>query len=80
MSLVIFYTRIYIINRVTVDHGGDMYKCASVSLQYSGQPTRDNQTFIHTCEIIMNNHTCEIIDFISGGNMNERFFIYNKLR
>ena len=22
---------------------------------------------IDTCEIIMNNHTCEIIDFISGG-------------
>ena len=24
---------------------------------------------INTCEIIMNNYTCEIIDFISGGNI-----------
>ena len=26
---------------------------------------------IDTCEITMNNHTCEIIDFISSGNINE---------
>ena len=26
---------------------------------------------IVTCEIIMNNHKCEIIDFISGGNINK---------
>ena len=26
---------------------------------------------IDTCEITMNNHTCVIIDFISGGKFNE---------
>ena len=26
---------------------------------------------IDTCEIIMKNHTGEIIDFISGGNLNK---------
>ena len=26
---------------------------------------------IDICEIIMNNHTCEIIDFISGGKINK---------
>ena len=26
---------------------------------------------IDTCEIIMSNHTCEIIDFISGGRINK---------
>ena len=34
---------------------------------------------IDTCEIIMNNHTCEIIDFIIGGNINKTLhFIDNK--
>ena len=32
---------------------------------------------IDTREIIMNNHTCEIIDFISGGKINKPlYFIY----
>ena len=29
---------------------------------------------IDTCEIIMNNHTCEIIDFICGGNVNKTLY------
>ena len=29
---------------------------------------------IDICEIIMNNHTCDIIDFISGGNINEPLY------
>ena len=33
---------------------------------------------IDTCEIIMNNHTCEIIDFISGEKINKpRYFNNN---
>ena len=28
-------------------------------------------TIVDTCEIIINNHTCEIIVFISGGNINK---------
>ena len=34
---------------------------------------------IDTCEIIINNHTCEIIDFTSGGKISKTlYFIYNK--
>ena len=29
---------------------------------------------IDACEIIMNNHTCEIIDFISGRNINKTLY------
>ena len=29
---------------------------------------------IDTCEIIMNNHTCEIIDFISRGKINKPLY------
>ena len=31
---------------------------------------------IDTCEIIMNYHTCEIIDFISGGSKQENTLFY----
>ena len=35
---------------------------------------------IDICEIIMNNHTCEIIDFISGGKIHKPLSIlYNNL-
>ena len=29
---------------------------------------------IETCEIIMNDHTCEIIDFISGRKINKPLY------
>ena len=32
---------------------------------------------IDTCEIIMNNHTCEVIDFISGGKSIKHSISYN---
>ena len=31
-----------------------------------------------TCDIIMNNHTCEIIDFISGRKSIKHSILYNK--
>ena len=42
-------------------------------------PTKIEQyTLMHfiidTCEIIMNNHTCKIIDFICGGKINEPLY------
>ena len=33
---------------------------------------------IDTCDIIMNNHTCEIIDSISGRKSIKHFILYNK--
>ena len=34
---------------------------------------------MEACEIIVNNHTCEIIDFIGGGNVNKRSIFYNNM-
>ena len=33
---------------------------------------------IDTCDIIMNNHTCEIINFISGKKSTKHTILYNK--
>ena len=30
---------------------------------------------IDTCEIIMDKHTCNIINFISDGNINKTYFV-----
>ena len=34
---------------------------------------------METCEIIVNNHTCEIVDFIGDGNVNKRSIFYNNI-
>ena len=31
---------------------------------------------LNTCEIIKNNYTCEIIDFINDGNINKTCTLY----
>ena len=54
-------------------------KISPIDPQKLGQYTLMRLMIIDICAIIMNNHTCEIMDFISGGKINKPlYFIHEK--